>query len=121
MYTPRIQILNIKTFEDEFREEKYIIIYVFYGCPIEIPAYIPRERSKGRLRRKFKKAAIYVTNTSKFDLPIKYSEYADVFSENKINSIPPITRINHAINFEKNSIILYKLIYHLSERQLTVL
>jgi hypothetical protein len=68
-----------------------------------------------------KKTAIYTANTSKPALPTKYSEYADVFSENKINNISSITRIEHAIDFEENSIIFYKFIYHFSERKLTIL
>jgi hypothetical protein len=32
-----------------------------------------------------------------------------------------MARTNHAINLEENSIILYKLIYHLSERELIIL
>jgi hypothetical protein len=47
MYAPRIQTLNIKAFENELRQKKYIMIYAFHGCPIEIPAHIPRGRSKG--------------------------------------------------------------------------
>jgi hypothetical protein len=97
------------------------MIYAFHDYLTEIPAQIPRERSKEKFRRKLKKAAIYVTNTSESALPAKYSEYTDVFSENKINNIPPVTRTEHVIDFEKNSIIFYKFIYHLSERELTIL
>jgi hypothetical protein len=101
------------------------MIYIFYGylveIPTQIPAHVPRERPKEKFRRKFKKTAIYITNTSEPALPIKYSEYADVFSENKINNISPITRIKYVINFEKNSIIFYKFIYHFSKRELIIL
>jgi hypothetical protein len=121
MYAPRIQILSVKAFEDEFREERYIIIYAFYGCLIEILTYVPRERSKGRFRRRLKEVTIYIMSTSESALPVKYSEYADVFFEDKINNISPITRIDHVIDFEKNSIIFYKFIYYLSERELTIL
>jgi hypothetical protein len=97
------------------------MIYIFYNCLAEIPAHVPRERPKRKLRRKFRKAVIYATSTSESALPIKYSEYTDVFSENKINNISSMTRTNYAINFEKNSIISYKFIYYFSERELTVL
>jgi hypothetical protein len=70
---------------------------------------------------KIQKIAIYTAITSESTLPSKYSEYTDVFSENKINSIPPVTRTDHVINFEKNSIISYKSIYHFSEKELIVL
>jgi hypothetical protein len=68
------------------------MIYVFHGCLIEIPAQIPRGRSKEKLRRRLKKADIYAANTSEPALQAKYSEYADVFFENKINNILPVTR-----------------------------
>jgi hypothetical protein len=97
------------------------MMYVFYDYLIEIPAYVPRERFKGRLRRRLKKAAIYAASTSELILPIKYSKYTDVFFEGEINNIPSITRTNHVINFEKNSIIFYEFIYHFSERKLIIL
>jgi hypothetical protein len=97
------------------------MIYAFYDCPAEIPAQIPRGRSKGKLRRKFKKTAIYVVSTSEPALPAKYSEYTDVFFENKVNNASPVARTEYAIDFEKNSIISYKSIYHFSEKELTVL
>jgi hypothetical protein len=111
-----MQTLNIKTFEDELRQKKHIIIYIFRGYPIEIPAQIPREKSKKKFRRRFRKGTIYTANTSKSTLPIKYSKYTDVFSENKINNTPPMARTKYSINFEENSIILYKSIYHFSEK-----
>jgi hypothetical protein len=43
------------------------------------------------------------------------------FFEDKINNIPPMARTDHAINFEKNSIISYKSIYYFSERKLIIL
>jgi hypothetical protein len=121
MYAPRIQILNIKAFENEFREERYIMIYIFHSCSAEVPAYVSRERLKRKFRRRLKKAAIYAASTSKPALSTKYSEYADVFFKNKINNIPSVTRTDHAINFEKNSIISYKFIYYFSKRELIVL
>jgi hypothetical protein len=121
MYTPRIQILNIKAFENELREKGYIMVYIFYDCPVEVPTYVPRGRSKERFRRKLRKATIYIMSTLESALPIKYSEYADVFSENEINNVPPVARIDYAINFEKNLIIFYKSIYYFSERELIVL
>jgi hypothetical protein len=108
-------------FEDEFRQKKYIIIYIFHGYPVEAPAHIPQGKSKGKFRRRFRKAAIYIANTSEPALPIKYSEYTDIFFKDEINSISSVTRINHAINFEENSIILYKSIYYFSERELIIL
>jgi hypothetical protein len=97
------------------------MIYIFHGYLIEALAHISRGKSKGKFRRKFKKAAIYAASTSEPALSVKYSEYADVFSEDKINNISSVTRTDHVINFEKNSIIFYKFIYHFSERELTVL
>jgi hypothetical protein len=97
------------------------MIYVFHGCPAEIPAQIPRGKSKEKLRRKLREAAIYAANTSESALSVKYSEYADVFFEDEINNISPITRINYVINFEKNSIIFYKFIYYFFERELIIL
>jgi hypothetical protein len=55
MHTPRIQILSIKEFENELRQKKYIIIYIFHGCLIEIPAQIPRERFKKSFDEDLKK------------------------------------------------------------------
>jgi hypothetical protein len=97
------------------------MIYIFYNCSIEISAHVPRGRSKGKLRRRFKKATIYATSMSEPALPTKYSEYTDVFSEDKINNISPMARTNYAINFEENSIIFYESIYYLSEKELTIL
>jgi hypothetical protein len=97
------------------------MIYIFHGYLIEIPTQISRRKFKRKFRRRLREAAIYTASTSESALPIKYSEYANVFLENKINNISPIRRTEHIINFEKNSIISYKFIYHLSERELTVL
>jgi hypothetical protein len=97
------------------------MIYAFYGCPIEIPTHIPRGRFKGKLRRRLKKVAIYAASTSESALPVKYSEYTDVFFEDKINNISSMARTNYVINFEENSIIFYKFIYYLSKKKLTVL
>jgi hypothetical protein len=97
------------------------MIYIFHGCSTEASAHIPRKKSKGKLRRRFKKTAIYASSTLEFALPVKYSEYTDVFSENKVNNISSIARNDYVINFEKNSIIFYKSIYYLSERELIVL
>jgi hypothetical protein len=97
------------------------MIYIFYNCSIEISAHVPRGRSKGKLRRRFKKATIYATSMSEPALPTKYSEYTDVFSEDKINNISPVARIEYVINFEKTSIIFYKSIYHLFKRELIIL
>jgi hypothetical protein len=97
------------------------MIYAFHGCLIEIPAYIPRGRSKKKFRRRLKKVTIYAANTSEPALPVKYSKYANVFFENEANNAPPMARTDHVINFEKNSIISYKFIYYFSERKLIVL
>jgi hypothetical protein len=108
-------------FENKFCQERYIIIYIFHGCLIEIltqiPAHVPREKCKRKFRRKLKEVAIYITSTSEFALSIKYSEYADIFFKNKINNISLITRTKYVINFEKISKIFYKFIYYFSERE----
>jgi hypothetical protein len=83
--------------------------------------HIPRERFKKRFRRRLKKAIIYITSTSESVLPVKYSEYADVFFESEINNISSVARIDYVIDFEENSIISYRFIYYFSKRELTIL
>ena len=65
-------------------------------------------------------AICYVPDLSKGpELPAKYEDYRDVFSEDKANELLPYSQPEHAI--ELTDELLYRLIYSLSEKKLKVL
>jgi hypothetical protein len=57
----------------------------------------------------------------KSSFPPEYEDYGDIFFSAKYIEITENPQTAHTINLKKNIIALYKLIYHLSEKELRVL
>jgi hypothetical protein len=58
---------------------------------------------------------------SPLEIPLKYSEYADVFSEERANTLLNKHALHYTINFITGYDLLYSPIYSLSEKELAIL
>jgi hypothetical protein len=54
-------------------------------------------------------------------LPIKYYDYADVFSKTEADKLSKSTKMAHLIKIKEGKIVLFGLIYTLSANELRVL
>jgi len=55
------------------------------------------------------------------ELPLKYTDYTDIFSEEEANCLPNKNARQHSINLINRQEPLYRLIYNLSKKELKVL
>jgi hypothetical protein len=61
------------------------------------------------------------TDTEEIQLPPKYKDYVDVFSEEEASKFPNSTRVEYSISIEEGVEVPYNPIYQLGEHELDVL
>jgi hypothetical protein len=104
-----IEEIESKEFKREFEDEN-ITIYIFYDS----------SKESRRDDCDIQKIAIYST-TIKSLLSLKYKNYKNIFSFTEYMEIAENPQITYTINLTEDATALYKLIYHLSEKELRVL
>jgi hypothetical protein len=60
-------------------------------------------------------------NTEDIQLPLKYKNYVDVFSEEEASKFPDSTRVEYSISIKEGVEVPYNSIYQLGEHELGVL
>jgi hypothetical protein len=101
-----------KDFEKSLKKE--IIIYAFYGSPIDT------EQPKQQPSCDLHKIAIHLIKTE-LTLLSKYREYENVFSKKGYKIIQNIAGVTHAIDLKERTKSPYKPIYALLKRELRIL